>query len=931
MGFLNIMGGVAAGAQRADELEAKLAASKTKTANPLKATVAEIIKNRYLESKEATNANISAGALIALADAGEEGPLNAILAKSVKYKSKLDNFAKQTENKTNVEKGGGFMVIDPETNDSLIFNSIPDTLKARNINYQTGDRLDQPTALSLYNIRTEQLHNLVDFYGGYTKIPTKELVRFGQIAFGGLNDATDLKDAREARIQIALSDRKNIAKSLLGNKAFDANDQHIDVDKSNAFGDALSVYPIFGNTKGLEVAQGTAAEKLANDPKSTLVPAETSYENIPNNALPIIHANRKENLNNDDAKDYRDEKSSIERFGVKTIRDTAMQVIQTDGTSPLATNNFARAAVLMTKEAEDSTQKINPFAILGAMYRATSMPKSTTTQRRTRNGGIATITVPAPTTPKKILDREAEITKKLEKSSSTINNTLERVDSLQMIMFDMGILRAVEAAKDTNNKNDILNRLGLSAELTQELQSMGRISPDGTVSKASIRDAFNALRIRVNGLTPQQINMLEAEGAAALAKLPAGVSNLYETIKANILGAVNIVSSDAAEGLTQTFEELENSGEIIQNADMSLAARGGPSFNSLIDQEKESLKKSQAIMESEQNAERQFSKQYLLAQAAAQISFEKIQLAYTYAAIAQGGEGSARTISDTDFANSILSLFRAQGRELAAVMRGIELQLVDERDRIQQIISFSGTGKMSDFTRIAQRAGRDIRKVRKVAFGIGRGFGSGAIEPPSSATDPKVSDAPAEPEDQESLQLGAEQTLRELTGVPGKKQGETITTTIRDNADKTDVDVSYGIGVTGNSLGRYNSSINRFQSKVAPLLLQMLNERGYEIRKAEDLNSNPRVYSALTDFILDSDDIMKSFAFLEVKNPEGLKFDGGIVNMYDILKYAAGSLRQRPERNYTLTDASVMEVTKRLTKGVLTHIYRNYDKVKSRM
>ena len=160
------------------------------------------------------------------------------------------------------------------------------------------------------------------------------------------------------------------------------------------------------------------------------------------------------------------------------------------------------------------------------------------------------------------------------------------------------------------------------------------------------------------------------------------------------------------------------------------------SFNSLIDQEKESLKKSQAIMESEQNAGRQFSKQYLLAQAAAQISFEKIQLAYTYAAIAQGGEGSARTISDTDFANSILSLFRAQGRELAAVMRGIELQLVDERDRIQQIISFSGTGEMSDFTRIAQRAGRDIRKVRKVTFGIGRGFGSGAIEPTSFATDP---------------------------------------------------------------------------------------------------------------------------------------------------------------------------------------------------
>ena len=111
----------------------------------------------------------------------------------------------------------------------------------------------------------------------------------------------------------------------------------------------------------------------------------------------------------------------------------------------------------------------------------------------------------------------------------------------------------------------------------------------------------------------------------------------------------------------------------------------------------------------------------------------------------------------------------------------------------------------------------------------------------------------------------------------------------------------------------------------------MLNKRGYEIREKEDLNNNPRVYPALTDFILDSDDIMKSFAFLEVKNSEGLKFDRDIVNMYDILKYAAGPLRQRPEREYTLTDASVTEVTKRLTKGVLTHIYRNYDKVKSRM
>ena len=146
MGFLNIMGGVAAGAQRQAELDQQLAAKKSKTTNPLDKTVGDIIKNRWLESKEAINAKITAGALTALADAGAEGQLNDIFAQSVKYKSKLDNFAAQTENKTNVEKDGGFMVIDPETNNSLIYSNIPNTLKNMGRDLKTGERLDQVTA-----------------------------------------------------------------------------------------------------------------------------------------------------------------------------------------------------------------------------------------------------------------------------------------------------------------------------------------------------------------------------------------------------------------------------------------------------------------------------------------------------------------------------------------------------------------------------------------------------------------------------------------------------------------------------------------------------------------------------------------------------------------------------------------------------------------
>ena len=60
MGFLNIMGGIAAGAQRADELKAKKAASKTKGETVADKLVGEIIKKRWLTSDDAINKKITA-------------------------------------------------------------------------------------------------------------------------------------------------------------------------------------------------------------------------------------------------------------------------------------------------------------------------------------------------------------------------------------------------------------------------------------------------------------------------------------------------------------------------------------------------------------------------------------------------------------------------------------------------------------------------------------------------------------------------------------------------------------------------------------------------------------------------------------------------------------------------------------------------------
>lgn len=930
MGWFNIVGGAAAGAQRQAELDQQLAAKKSKTTNPLDKTVADIIKNRWLESEEARKKGITASGLSVLANAGEEGLLLEYLSDSVEYKATLDTRVTALESVADINQKGGFAVVNPKNNQIYSINSIPELLKNMGTQLPEGKIKDPRLFTTIYQARLGDLQGLSRAYGGYKNIPKNVLLDFARYAWGKLDNATDVSNLAGRWAIKSMPDGK-LAELHFGQSIYGPDQQDLDPEKTKAYGDALRQYKIFSSKTDKNKLSGQAAQKAANSPNSTHVDTSnrTIDMEIPSNIEPIVSADLPQNSNNLENKDGRDDRG-VEQYGTRSVRKAALDVIRTKGKGQTSLGTFAKVALNMTSEAEAVTEGVNPFAILGSMYRVHGMPKPQKQTHKLFDGTVVEHTPNEKEPDPKIRAGEVELKKKLEKSSSTISSTLGRVDDLQMVLFDMGVLAAVENAQDTNNSDDIINRLGLSVELTVELQELGRIGSDNTVTKQDLRDAFYSLRSKMKGLTPQQITMLEAEGAAALSKLPGATSTLYENIKANITGFVGLFSLKAADSISQDFLSSEN-GVVNQKVNSKLIKRG-INFNGLIAEEREKLKAAENTMNEQRRIRGEFSSIFLQAQAAARISFQKIQLAYTYAAIAQGGEGSARTISDTDFANSILALFRAQGRGLVGVMNDIELQLKDERDAIQQIISFAGTERMSDFAAIVQNAGREVRRVRSAQQGIGRGIRGRSIKPADSATDePEASVTPAKPADQESLQLEAEQTLRELTGVPDEKESQIITATIRDNADQTDVDVSYRIGVTENSRGRYDSSINRFQQYVAPLLLHMLNKRGYGITEAEDLNKNPRVYSALTDFILNSDDMMKSFAFLEVKEPKGLKFDTGTVNMYDILKYSADSLRQRPERDYTLTDASVMEVTKTLTKGVLTHIYRHYDKVKDRM
>ena len=148
MGFINIMGGVAAGAQRQAELDQQLAAKKSKTANPLDKTVADIIKNRWLESEEARKNGINASSL------------NALAKGSVRYKANLVTQATALESVANIKQKGGFAVVNPKNNQIYSVNSIPELLKNMGKQIPEG-RITNPALFNtIYQARLGDLQGL---------------------------------------------------------------------------------------------------------------------------------------------------------------------------------------------------------------------------------------------------------------------------------------------------------------------------------------------------------------------------------------------------------------------------------------------------------------------------------------------------------------------------------------------------------------------------------------------------------------------------------------------------------------------------------------------------------------------------------------------------------------------------------------------------
>tara|TARA_R100000995_G_scaffold18058_1_gene7341 strand:- start:4775 stop:7672 length:2898 start_codon:yes stop_codon:yes gene_type:complete len=959
MGFLNIMGGIAAGAQRADELEAKAAASKTKGETVADKLVGEIIKKRWLTSDEAMNKKITAKSLGILSREGDVDTLRGYLASATEYEEKLKSTKAALESKTTIEKDGGFASFDSNTNKLVSFGSIPNTFKEIGGKEQTGSDqiLNARSALQLFNKRVDQFKELTNHYGGYKNTPQKEIERFIRFAYGGLDIATsDVRGIANERFSLKYTDPEKLMKGQFP-FAFDAKGNHIDENKTKALAAIMQEYAMFGNFDkkrlnkvDVEVLSPAAAKTASKDPEITVVPYNKNEDYskvIPTNVQPIVHAKHPDNINNTASKNSTDGYMNRTLYGTVAIHDAVVNVLQTKGKSRKALGNLAERAAYQTSDAEQVTEGAGAITFLDYMYRNTHMPKRRYKIMKTRTGDFLKIPVDPPPVETKILEFERSTTDKLTKSQGTINSTLRQIDYTQSIFMDMGVNEILRKTEDTQNHNDILNRLGLSLTLQEELQDRELLDSGGGASRQQLRAAFNTLRARVDGLSPSQKAAIEREGAAALSKLPAAISNLYETIISNMKGLLEMVSPEKIENLRNNFFS-DDDGKIAARTGLAFSkfkdkeGKGGYTFTGLINGEEERLREYKKTIEETEIG----SQDRLRAEAAARLSFAKIQLAYTYAAIAQGGEGSARTISDTDFANSLLSLFQSQGPAVTAIMSDIEGQLEVELEAINALVEYNGTGQLTNFKNLVTPLGREVNRVNKIKLEEDRRTKRIIDVEPIDSSD--VEESPSDTTGEEdTLNLGATRNFRSLAGTANQKQGDLIEDTIKDEYGE-DVPISYRIAYVDNSTERENDFRRNLETLVAPALYTELQGRKYfdSSPNKESLNTQ-KAYNRLQDIFLNDPNMVNVLFYnMILRYPKGIKinvYDDELLNQGRIPDYhtpsaesiadilhAASISRYKQDSEKTLSDNSAEHIANNITQAIITYMYQNFDRVKER-
>ena len=677
MGFLNIAGGIAAGAQRADELEASRLAKTTKGDTQRLSLIEKIVEEGFDKYPSPSLMEMPIPQLF------------DVLGESEKFRARKKGLTQIISDVRNGENSGTYATIDyhqnPKTGNRVIISAPTIASHLSGAGGKQGDDLNTAITGLVEKYRFSFMQ-LADAYDGMKNVPIKAARKHLQDTFGALNNYAQDNTGFGYQMQ-----------EMANNEALT---QYFSVfkeaseDQKNALFPLLKSYTtLFGGQQTTVPTGNRVSKEEASQPNNVTVDSADNKFSDPTQQ--ILSSNLPVNSNNTATNDTVTD-AGKKVFGLKSVRSKVLAHIEEgDRTSGSELSRVISSSVKV------NGKEIDGLDLITDMFRKTQIPPPYSNRFKTINGVRVKQVVKTPAVSDLVLKREQKTAEKIAQVNTSAVNASIKIDDIRSLLYQQGVLRLVAERPEGGYDNASTNRRLIKSFIDSIPQEGQTVINGKEVSNAQIYNAGLSLYQDLTNLTKQEktdINTVQTLGSTYLSNIPSSLSKTTENIVSQISGIVSLITQGVSlEALDNKITEIEDfNSEGVVLADEAVKGK----FAKYVNSERKSHASSLKIME--ENQENPSSIIYLRAQGAARLSFSKIQLAYTYAAISQGGVGSARTISDTDFANNLESLFSSQGGGLVAVMGDIQQQIDTEIATNRKIMTMAGTGKMDEFTGIAK-------------------------------------------------------------------------------------------------------------------------------------------------------------------------------------------------------------------------------------
>jgi hypothetical protein len=395
-----------------------------------------------------------------------------------------------------------------------------------------------------------------------------------------------------------------------------------------------------------------------------------------------------------------DTQGAVPQYGLKTIVRNLDQAVSQGVSVDNKYNSFAESWVNASPAARQLLDLSSAFEVLDDRVTEKNRQFKTTVYRNRRTGLTTKEVVEIlPNAQDKL--REDKFAQDLIRQGAALNGASRTVRDIELIAQNVGIMMALEnpanATLETifkdSNAEEISRIYGVLSQYINDNNSTVVVDGAGNSVRVMNKNNFhNALLTAIGNqdeIVTKRLREVGVDSGLVMSGAATGVGTFIDNFATGLQGLIN--QFDTYVGRTRELYSV-NSPAAFNNARNTLKTRLNVDFDQLIAGEREKMAANRNTYNNATD-----SRQKLLAYSRAQISFYKINLAYQYAAISQGGEGSARTISDTDFAKNFLALFQESGPGFLGVVDLIKRQTKIQLAANRLLLNKAKEGRFSKF------------------------------------------------------------------------------------------------------------------------------------------------------------------------------------------------------------------------------------------